>query len=276
MSSLREFAARQLLRLPGAYGLWARMPGLGSLEARVEHGVLPYPHYAFGVYWSALLAARLQLPRIAVIEFGVAGGNGLLALERVAAECEAELGVAIDVVGFDSGAGMPAPLDYRDLPHIWGEGFYRMVVARLQARLQRAQLVLGDVHSTVAQWRAGGHAPIGFVAFDLDYYSATVQALRIFEDDFGSRLPRVMCYFDDVTALPLGCMNPHVGELLAIEEFNAAHAKRKICRIEQLRVHRPRWERWQERIYACHDFEHPRYAELVVPRSARASQLPLH
>jgi hypothetical protein len=46
------------------------------------------------------------------------------ALERAAKEIERTLGVGIDVVGFDSGEGMPEPTDYRDWPHIWGRGFY--------------------------------------------------------------------------------------------------------------------------------------------------------
>ena len=57
------------------------------------------------------------------IELGVAGGRGLLALEEASAEIGPFLGVKIDVVGFDSGEGIPAPIDYRDLPHSWNAGF---------------------------------------------------------------------------------------------------------------------------------------------------------
>ena len=87
-----------------------------------------------------MLAARLQLPRITVIELGVAGGRGLLALESASALIEKELGVGIDG-GWDStrAGGDAAPLtDYRDLPHIWASGFYRMDQDKLRARLQRA------------------------------------------------------------------------------------------------------------------------------------------
>src|SRR4051812_6870835 len=99
----------QFLRLPYAYGLWMKMP-VGSVATRVRHGIFPYPHYAYGVYWSAFLARQLGVPRISVIEFGVAGGRGLVALENASAEIERELGVGIDVYGFDSGGGMPAPV----------------------------------------------------------------------------------------------------------------------------------------------------------------------
>jgi hypothetical protein len=253
-----------LTRLPYMLGLWERFP-VGSVHTRVHYGIYPYAQYAFGVYWSAILAKRLNIPRISVIELGVAGGRGLVALERASAEIESAVGVGIDVVGFDTGQGMPAAADYRDLPHIWGPGFYQMDADKLRARLTRAQLVLGDVGTTTREWlQQEKRAPIGFVSFDLDYYSSTKAAFALFEGAAATHLPRVICYFDDVTTLPLGCMNEYVGELLAIREFNDSHPDRKIARIEQLRIHRPRWEVWQDRMYAFHDFAHPQYNTLVI------------
>jgi len=40
------------------------------------------PNYAFLVYQAARLAAQLGQPRVSILEFGVAGGEGLLALEH--------------------------------------------------------------------------------------------------------------------------------------------------------------------------------------------------
>jgi len=253
-----------LMRLPLFAGLWLRFP-VGPLEKRIEYGVVPRPHYAYGVFWAALTARRLGTPRISVMEFGVAGGRGLLALESLAAEVESATGVGIDVYGFDTGEGMPRPQDYRDLPHIWNQGFYKMDVAKLRARLTRAQLVLGDVAQTTTEWLRGEkRAPIGFIAFDLDYYSSTKAAFGIFGADHRQYLPRVYCYFDDVSSNDLGCMNEYVGELLAIREFNDAHPLRKIAKVERLRVNRSRWESWQEKIFVLHDFEHPQYCQPVI------------
>ncbi|GAC1453981.1 MAG: hypothetical protein PVSMB6_09140 [Steroidobacteraceae bacterium] len=266
---------QHLTRVPFVLGLWSRVP-LGSVQTRVLYGVFPYAQYAYGVYWSAMSAARLGIPRISVMELGVAGGRGLLALERASAEIERDLGVGIDVFGFDSGEGLPEPCDYRDLPHIWGHGFYEMNVPKLRARLTRAQLLLGEVGETTRHWlQSGTHAPIGFVGFDLDYYSSTRSALALFEGAEATHLPRVYCYFDDVAATDLGCMNDQVGELLAIREFNEQHTDRRISRIEQLRVNRMRWEPWQERMFAFHDFGHSRYNTLVIPRTTQGSQAPL-
>lgn len=265
---------RQIMRLPYVHGLWSRFP-VGPVEAKVEYGIYRYPHYAYGVYWSAVLASRLGIPKITVVEFGVAGGRGLISLEAASGEIGAHVGVEIDVVGFDAGTGMPAPVDYRDLPHIWGQGFYKMDEAGLRARLRKAALVLGEVATTVPAWLQTNPAPIGFIAFDLDYYSSTVAAFRIFDGPAATRLPRIPCFFDDLGCTNIGFMNAWVGEHLAIDEFNAAHPDKKIGRIEQLRINRPRWENWQERLYAFHDFSHQLYTRHVLPSGARHTQLPM-
>jgi hypothetical protein len=266
---------RQLMRIPLMLGLWSMCP-VGSLENRITYGIHSRPHYAYGVYWAAITAERLRVPKITVIEFGVAGGRGLVALEKISAEIAQATGVQIQVVGFDTGQGMPGPLDYRDLPHIWNQGFYPMDQEKLRSQLTHAELVLGDVADTTLAWlEAAQRAPIGFIAFDLDYYSSTKAAFNIFSRDHDQYLPRVYCYFDDVVSNDLGCMNEHVGELLAIREFNADHATRKIARIEQLRQNRTRWEVWQERMYVFHDFMHPDYTKLVVADTTRNRQRPL-
>jgi len=264
----------QLTRLPYIKGLWSRFP-VGPIETRVHYGIFPRPHYAYGVYWSAYLASCLGHSRMTAVELGVAGGRGLLVLEETCAEIGKHLGVKIDVIGFDSGEGMPPPLDYRDLPHIWNAGFYKMDRESLEAKLRSAKLVIGDVSVSVKDWlRDSIESPLGFIAFDLDYYSSTKAAMALFEGAEATHLPRVHCYFDDLAANNLGCINRYVGEYLAIDEFNAAHLDRKVCPIEQLRTNRPFWENWQERMYAFHDFAHSRYTDVVV-RGAQHTERPL-
>jgi hypothetical protein len=255
----------RLVRIPGFQALWRKLQ-LGSVATRIRFDILPRPQYAYGVYNAAVLASRLGIPELSVIEFGVAGGRGLLALERLAAEIGPAVGVRIAVYGFDSGKGMPTPVDYRDLPHVWGEGFYQMDVDGLRRKLTSAQLVLGDVSETVpAQVAAGTMPPVGFVAFDLDYYSATKAAFRLFEGAPATRLPRVYCYFDDITGPEIACMNEYVGELLAIKEWNAEHERVKISPILHLNTERGRPAMWNVKMYALHDFAHPLYTRNVMP-----------
>jgi hypothetical protein len=203
---------------------------------RVAYGKLPHPAYAYGMYQAALLARRLGIARVTTIEFGVAGGSGLLAMEEIAHEVEAELGVEFEIYGFDRGKGLPKPTDYRDLPYVYKEGHYEMDEAKLRSRLRRARLVLGDVVETVPTFFARyAAAPVGFVSIDLDFYSSAAAALGLFDADHDNLLPRVFCYLDDVIFPDLAIHNEWVGELLAIKEFNEQHARRKIAPIHGLR-----------------------------------------
>jgi hypothetical protein len=272
---LGETVLRQLVRVPGVQSLWGRL-GIGSLALRMRYDISERPEYAYGVYSAAVLAERLGLPAISVVELGVAGGKGLLALERLAAEIGAALGVEIAVYGFDSGSGMPPPRDYRDLPHVWGQGFYQMDVEALKSRLRTARLILGDVGATAPEFVASSaHPPLGFISFDLDYYSSTKEAFALFDGPAATRLPRVYSYFDDISGPEIAVMNPFVGELLAIEEFNAARPTRKLSQIVHLRTEREKPALWNEKIYALHDFEHPLYTKNVMPAGDDFRQLPL-
>jgi hypothetical protein len=235
------------------------------LAINVAMDSLDRPHYLYGVYWAARQAKALGLTRISTIEFGVAGGRGLIALEEHACRVEADTGVNIDVYGFDTGVGMPPPLDYRDCPYIWQEGFFRMDADKLRQRLSRARLVLGDVSTTIPAFQnTPGLAPIGFISFDLDYYSSTVDALKMCEYPHELFLPRAYCYFDDCTGgRDWELHSEFTGELLAINEFNERHSKIKMARIGGLREKRriPSW--WNERMFALHRFDSPLYPKPI-------------
>jgi hypothetical protein len=68
-------------------------------------GFLDRPNYGFGLFHTARLAEKLGESEITAIEFGVAGGNGLVALEHHAGSLEAETGVRTIIFGFDTGKG---------------------------------------------------------------------------------------------------------------------------------------------------------------------------
>ena len=116
----------RFLRAPSSLvqALWRRCP-VGSFQLRCRFDIFERPHYAYGVQQGAYLANRLGLPAISVIEFGVAGGRGLIALEEIARLASQEYGVRVDVYGFDRGVGLPKSSDLRDLPYTWEEGFLR-------------------------------------------------------------------------------------------------------------------------------------------------------
>ena len=249
----------------------ARRLGFGSFRGRLSAGAFERPYYAYCVYHSADLARKLGYTRISVIEFGVAGGNGLVLLERYAEEVSRELGIGIEVYGFDSGAGLPAPADYRDLPYHWRPGFFSMDEERLRRRLSSARLVLGDIRETaVTFFETWNPAPLAAVLHDLDFYSSTRVALEMFNVDESHRLPRIFCYFDDIIGEETELYNDFTGERLAIAEFNEA-GKKKLSPAYHLTT-RKNASQWFHQIYLLHDFEHSRYNDFV---SENNQQLPL-
>ena len=239
-----------------------------SFTDRLAYDAFPRPHYAYGVYYAASQAKALGIGAISVYEFGVGFGFGLIELERVAAMAERETGVSIDVYGFDTGAGLPEPIDYRDLPHIWQPTFYQMDVDKVAASLTRAKLVLGDVRETVPEFsRTENPARVGFVAVDVDYYSSTMGALRLFDAHEDSLLPRVYCYFDDVIGSDeWEIMCEYIGQLLAIEEFNEQHDTRKLSKIHCLSWKRRIAAPWNEQMYVMHAFDHSLYCNYANPK----------
>ncbi|HEY0282550.1 MAG TPA: hypothetical protein VGC27_08005, partial [Rhizomicrobium sp.] len=230
--------------------------------------------YGYPLLHSAWAARKLGHKRISAIEFGVAGGNGLVSLERHAERVHQETGVEVAVYGFDTGEGMPQPQDMRDMPYLWQSGYFAMDQAKLKARLRVAKLVLGQVEDTVAQFFAKENPPpIGFISFDLDYYSSTVAALKILDAEHARYLPRVVCYFDDLAGGISDAYNEFAGELLAIKEFNDAHADIKISRVRGLSYHSKNIPaQWHEKIYVTHRFAHPDYGK----PTSDTSELALH
>jgi hypothetical protein len=248
---------------------------VGEEFARIQAAGLPVrPNYTWCVLHAASVASRTGVPEISLLEFGVAGGNGLVALETVAAESERVLGVGVRVYGFDTGEGIPPPRDHRDAPFLIQSGDFAMDQEALRARLARAELVLGDVASTVPAFLESSPPPIGFISFDLDYYSSTRDALRLFDGDATAFLPRVLCCFDDIHGYPWG---DSIGARLAIREFNEERSTRKVDALHGMRYlisadHRD--ERWVETLYLAHLFDHPRYDEFEGTHLVRSLDLP--
>lgn len=231
------------------------------------------PHFGHCLLHAALLARKLGHKRISAIEFGVAGGNGLLSLERHAVRVEKETGVSVQVYGFDTGEGMPPVGDHRDVPYLFQAGYYKMDVAKLRARLTTAKLCIGHVEETVGGFvEREQPAPIGFISIDVDYYSSTVPILKILETNAAHILPRVAVYLDDMTGDLDWAFNSYTGELLAVTEFNNDHPAIKIAPVQGLRYSNHRLPQlWHEQVFVAHLFKHPDYGRNVNDQT----QLPL-
>lgn len=230
-------------------------------EILAEGGRVFRPQYAWGAIQAAQLARNLGIDRVSMIEFGVAGGNGLVSLEAIARRLESMHDVQIDVYGFDTGTGLPKPRDYRDLPNLYCEGAFHIDLEQIRRRLTKARLVLGLIENTIHDFIESKPAPIGFVAVDVDFYSASAQALRVFGASQKILMPRVHCYFDDIMGRSCSDYN---GERLAMSEFNDAHESRKISPIYGLKYYLPpkfKDSMWTEKMFMAHIFDHPLYSE---------------
>ncbi len=250
-----------------ALGL-AKRVDWGNFDFKYFNNTFGRPNYAYIMYESALLARRLGMKRISVLEFGVAGGNGLVAMERLAEQIEQKLGdIEIEIYGFDTGQGLPKPEDYRDLPYQWKEGFFPMDEDALRSRLTRAKLVLGDIRDTAGDFfKKYQPAPVAAVSHDFDYYSSTAAALQMFDAPGTNFLPRVFCYFDDTVGGNLELYNEYTGQRGAINDFNQNHTDKKLCPPVYLKS-RAIQEPWYQQIYVHHHFSHPDYCQFIAEKN---------
>lgn len=227
-----------------------------SFRTKSRWEAVPRPHYLVGIMRAAIEAGEAGVKEICVAEFGVAGGAGLLEMQRYAQGVEKETGIGIRVYGFDTGGGLPEPLsDHRDHPELWSAGDFPMDESLLRRKLAKStELVLGDVKDTVPDFvRDTQTLPIGFFSIDVDMYSSTLHALRIISMPERKMLRRVCIYLDDTETF---LYHKFAGELLAVEDFNEANQHVKIDRWRGLRCDRPfPNRRWIDRMYVAYDLE---------------------
>ncbi|TIN11635.1 hypothetical protein [Mesorhizobium sp.] len=232
----------------------------GSFSARVAFDLVSRRPYAFGVLEGAQIAKRFGYSgRLLALEFGVAGGDGLFNLARIAKEASAITGQDIQVVGFDSGQGLPASLDYRDHPELYKAGDYPPIDKdRLIAALPaNCKLIYGDIAETALPFLSSlEDTAVSFVSIDVDYYSSATDCLRaIGGATREALLPYLPIYFDD-TLKPSHCS--WAGERLSVREFNEQNPMRKIEPYTGLRGRRiMKRARWIDQMYALHTLDHP-------------------
>ena len=218
--------------------------------------------YAYICFHAAKLGKKLGYKKISVIEYGVAGGQGLLILEEHIKEIEKYFNIEIDIYGFDTGEGLPSPCDYRDLPYHWKKGFYSMNLDNLRNKLDKAKLIIGNIEDTSKTFFSDfAPAPIGAVIHDFDFYSSTRTALSMMRKNEKFFLPRVFSYFDDTIGTELELYNDYTGERLAINEFNKNNDDIKICTPYHLNALKT--EVWHYQIWICHFFKHEKYNDFI-------------
>jgi hypothetical protein len=233
--------------------LAAGIAAVGGLRSRIDFDLFERRPYAFGVLKAADIAKRCKIDTITVFEFGVASGVGLRSLSRIAAAVQEITNVTIEVVGFDTGFGMPPAEDYRDHPEHYFQGDFAPPTQPLDLP-SNCRLIVGAIRDTVPKFLREFSGTIGFVSVDVDYYSSTKDCLEIFKSEPARYLPTVPTFFDDVL---LDSHNEWCGERLAINEFNQTQNLRKIAHYTALRTTRIfKNANWIEQMYAVHVLDH--------------------
>ena len=184
------------------------------------------PHYESIVFEACVEAKKLGFKDISVVELGVAGGNGILALEKYKDRIEKVLGINIHIYGFDLGCGLPEIKVPEDLPFKFKEGQFSTDIEVHKEKF-RSKIFYGDIKDTVGEFIKTNPATIGCVFVDLDLYTSTVKFLSQIPKLEKVLLPRTLFYFDDIfdREYHVGQFN---GELKAINEFNDSHDKFKL------------------------------------------------
>jgi hypothetical protein len=235
----------------------------GGLRSKAAFDLLVRRQHAYGLLKAADEARARGLRRVTAVELGVASGTGLLNICELGARVTAETGVEFRVAGFDTGAGMPPPADYRDHPELYKEGWFPMDREALERSLPaNAELHVGPIAETMTAFvdGLGADAPLGFATLDVDFYSSAKDALRLFEGRPDAYLPFVPVYVDD---LSLATHTRFAGELLAIREFNDAHELRKLdwdWNLANTRVFKR--AEWLTHMFKLHVLDHPERSDL--------------
>lgn len=207
-------------------------------------------HYALSLAHGVQQAIHCGYNEIIAIELGVAAGNGLLELCQAAHVFRELFQIDIKVFGLDNANGLPATVDYRDHPELWTEGDFKLGdTDSLRKRLPSfAELIIGDVADGIDELHNKiGSAKIAFVAVDLDYYSSTKRAMKLFSfENAENYLPAIPVYFDDIDQLLT--LNSWCGEAAVINEFNEESDYRKFDRKTYFNI---------PRFYVCHVLDHP-------------------
>ena len=192
----------------------------GNFKLKVDFDLVLRHPYAYSILEAANRAKNLGKKKISIFEFGVANGAGLINMQNISKRVTKFTSIHIDIYGFDSGQGMPAPKSYKDHPELYQEGDFTMDIERLKSKLDsNTKLIIGDIKSTIHKFIKENNfedAPISFLNIDVDYYSSTVDCLKILLVKPDELLPTTIIYLDDLEDI---LHNSKCGEEAAILKF---------------------------------------------------------
>ena len=217
------------------------------------------PQYETILFESCIEAKKLGYEEITVLELGVAGGNGIVSLEKYKKKIQKNLNIKINIYGFDTGEGMPESNLKEDLPFIWKAGQFKIDKEKLEKRVN-SKIYYGDIKNTIEEFCKLNPKNISVIFFDLDLYSSTASFLKKINIWSKFISPRVYCYFDDL--FNYNYISDFNGELLAIKEFNEENQDYKIgTNIDH--VSDFKFPLAKGLLYTLHNFKHKDYLKYI-------------
>jgi len=228
----------------------------------IKYGIIPRPHYALGLVMAAHQAKELGYDKISVIEFGCWECDGLIDLENYIEDIKKFINIDFNVYGFDLGDGHPKNNheDPRNRSYELSVGDYPFTKKKNLKKLKYTKLILGDVKDTVPNFLETNNflsAPLGFIAFDLGYYTSTKNALEVLKNESKYYIPRPILYCDNNYFVL-----SNEGDKLAFDEFNNEN-KKVISPIGELAEQMSlSWKKWiflGKRMYQLSDLAHEKY-----------------
>ena len=222
------------------------------------------PHYETLIYETSKNAIKLGYNEINIIELGVAGGDGIRSLVKYKKKIEKILKIKINIIGFDTGTGLPETNYKQDLPFFWKKGDYtNQNLSKLEKDFSNVKIYQGNISSTLVEFINQNKKKIGLIIFDLDLYSSTKLFLNKIPELSKKNLllPRTFCYFDDLFLADY-CLDDTNGEPLAISEFNIKFKEFKLGKYFD-HINDFKFPLAKGQIYTLHDLNNVDYEKYI-------------
>ena len=227
----------------------------------IKNGTIPRANYALGILMAAHQAKELNYKKISIIELGCWNLEGLIDIENYIHDIKKFIDIDFNVYGFELGTGhIEEETDPRNRLYDLSGGNYAFKKKDNLKKLTISKLILGDVKDTVPKFLEEGHlddAPLGFIIFDLGFYSSAKNALQLLKSDSKRYLPRSIIYSDNNYFVL-----KNEADKAAFAEFNLEGGK-TISPIgelaEQLSLSWNKWIFLGKRMYMLSDLKHEKY-----------------
>jgi len=235
-------------------------------STKLSYDAVERPGYSYGIMNAVIQAKSLGYSSMSILEFGVASGQGIKVMQKIQREVLKELNFEILIYGFDSSIGLPKSTNIKDQIYFWEESMFTNH-NRDYSEIQnnKTQIIIGNVEETASTFIDKFKPPvIGFIAFDLDFYTSTIGAFSLLEKiNIDNFLPRVESFMDDTASYNYLSANSHTGVLSAIIEFNKRDAEVQILQKVGIGRSRKVINGWFDACFVIHFFSNERYNEFI-------------